>query len=232
MTVTIAIVGRPNVGKSTLFNRLIGKKLALVDDQPGVTRDLREAKTKLKNSEIKIIDTAGLENGNELSLQGRMTSLSLSAIETAHVCLFVIDVREGVTTSDNFYASLVRKTGKQVILVANKVEGSEAKNSVYEAFSLGLGNPVAISAEHGIGIDTLKLLIYELVQPVTRDENRTLPEKKRNKNINYWSAKFGKIYFNKSHSWKSKALNWTRSRYYARRNLVLSKLVWGGFSHF
>ena len=178
MTVTITIVGRPNVGKSTLFNRLIGKKLALVDDQPGVTRDLREAKTKFKNSEIKIIDTAGLENGNELSLQGRMTSLSLSAIENAHVCLFVIDVRAGVTTSDNFYASLIRKTGKQVILVANKVEGSEAKNRVYEAFSLGLGNPVAISAEHGTGIDTLKLLIYELVQPFFRDENRTPSEKK------------------------------------------------------
>ena len=163
MSFMLAIVGRPNVGKSTIFNRLIGRKLALVDDQPGVTRDLREGETKLKNIRLRLVDTAGLEIGSEDSLQHRMSKLSLHAIKDADACLFVIDARIGITVADETYAATVRKTSKSVILVANKVEGRIADTGVYESFSLGLGEPVVISAEHGIGIEQLKHKILETV---------------------------------------------------------------------
>ena len=164
MDFMIAIVGRPNVGKSTLFNRLIGKKLALVDDQPGVTRDLREGETKLRNFKLTLVDTAGLEVASQHSLQHRMSSMSLNAIKAADACLFVIDSRVGITAADQSYATIVRKTSNSVILVANKVEGRASEGGIYESFSLGLGEPIAISAEHGIGIDELKQKIIDSVE--------------------------------------------------------------------
>ena len=179
MIFTIAICGRPNVGKSTLFNRLIGKKLALVDDQPGVTRDLREGEAKLRNVKVKFIDTAGLESAAEETLQHRMSSLSFSAIKEADACLFVIDARKGITAADESYALLVRRTSKLVMLVANKVEGRAAENGIYESFSLGLGDPIAISAEHGIGIDELQRELLKVVQLANdsseSDRNKRFP---------------------------------------------------------
>lgn len=164
MTFTLAIVGRPNVGKSTLFNRLMGKKLALVDDQPGVTRDLREGSVKVRNLQFKVLDTAGLETASDKSLQQRMSNLSLSAINESDACLFVIDARTGITAADESYAGIVRRTTKLVILVANKVEGRSADNGVYESFSLGLGEPVRISAEHGIGMEELHYRIIDVIR--------------------------------------------------------------------
>ena len=163
MSFTLAIVGRPNVGKSTLFNRLIGRKIALVDDQPGVTRDLREGDVSLRNIKFKIMDTAGLEDASEESLQHRMSSLSLDAINNADACLFVIDARAGITAADELYAEKIRRSANSVILVANKVEGRAASAGVYESFCLGLGEPVVISAEHGIGIDELNYRIVDII---------------------------------------------------------------------
>ena len=163
MSFILAIVGRPNVGKSTLFNRLVGRKIALVDDQPGVTRDLREGEAKLRNLKFKVMDTAGLEDASQETLQHRMSTLSLNAIKEADACLFVIDARVGITAADEFYAAVVRRSARLVILVANKVEGRSANDGVYESFSLGLGEPVALSAEHGIGIDELHFRLYEMM---------------------------------------------------------------------
>ncbi len=161
MNYTVAIVGRPNVGKSTLFNRLLRKKIALIDDQPGVTRDLREAKLKLIDTDLTIIDTAGLESAPEKSLAYRMSRLSLSAIKSSDICLFVIDSRAGVTAEDETFAEIVRKTSKFVMLVVNKVEGKTAEHGIYESFSLGLGEPISISAEHGVGINELRQKVEE-----------------------------------------------------------------------
>ena len=170
MSFTLAIVGRPNVGKSTLFNRMIGKKLALVDDQPGVTRDLREAEIKLKNIRITLVDTAGLEVAPEGTLKRRMSDLSLGAIRASDVCVFVIDARAGITAADETYASIIRKMSKFIILVANKVEGNNLKNRIYEAFSLGLGDPVLISAEHGVGIEELKQILLEHIASLQTED--------------------------------------------------------------
>ena len=164
MIFSIAIVGRPNVGKSTLFNRLVGKKLALVDDQPGVTRDLREGETKVKELKFKILDTAGLEEASQHSLQHKMSALSIDAIRQTDLCLFVVDARVGITVADELYASIVRKISKIVLLVANKVEGRRADAGIYESFSLGLGEPISISAEHGQGIVDLKEKLYEIFE--------------------------------------------------------------------
>ena len=155
MTFSLAIVGRPNVGKSTLFNRLIGKRVALVDDQPGVTRDLREGEARLGHVRFVAIDTAGLEEATDESLQGRMRKLTESAIEVADVCLFVIDSRVGVTPLDQFFAEILRKKAKSVILAANKSEGRASDAGFFESYSLGLGEPVRISAEHGEGMTDL-----------------------------------------------------------------------------
>ena len=155
MTFSLAIVGRPNVGKSTLFNRLIGKRVALVDDQPGVTRDLREGEARLGHVRFVAIDTAGLEEATDESLQGRMRKLTESAIEVADVCLFVIDSRVGVTPLDQFFAEILRKKAKNVILAANKSEGRASDAGFFESYSLGLGEPVRISAEHGEGMTDL-----------------------------------------------------------------------------
>ncbi len=151
----LAITGRPNVGKSTLFNRLTGKKLALVDDRPGVTRDRREGDARLGALRFRIVDTAGLEDAAPETLARRMTEQSRHAIELADVCLFMIDARAGVTPADEHFASIVRKTGKPVIVAANKAEGGKGASGMIEAYSLGLGEPVAISAEHGEGLGDL-----------------------------------------------------------------------------
>jgi len=161
MTPTVAIVGRPNVGKSTLFNRLVGKKLALVDDRPGVTRDRREGEARLGDLEFRIIDTAGLEEATEESLLGRMRAQTEAAIVDADVILFVIDARVGILPADRPFAEMVRRSGKPVILIANKAEGAGGMAGAYDAFSLGLGDPVPLSAEHGEGMADL----FEALMP-------------------------------------------------------------------
>ena len=162
MTFTLAIVGRPNVGKSTLFNRLVGRKLALVDDQPGVTRDLREGAGKLADLRFTVIDSAGLEDATDDSLQGRMRRLTERAVEMADVCLFLIDGRQGVTATDQVFAEILRKKNAHVILGVNKAEGKAGESGFLEAYALGLGEPVRMSAEHGEGMDDL----YRVLQPL------------------------------------------------------------------
>jgi GTPase len=155
MSFTVAIVGRPNVGKSTLFNRLVGRRLALVDDEPGVTRDRREGAGKLGDLSFKAIDTAGLERAEGESLSARMQAQTAAAIAKADAVLFLVDARAGAMPADRSFADLVRKSGKPVILVANKSEGRAGEAGALEAYGLGLGEPVAISAEHGEGLSNL-----------------------------------------------------------------------------
>ncbi|MDM8165287.1 ribosome biogenesis GTPase Der [Roseovarius sp.] len=155
MTFSLAIVGRPNVGKSTLFNRFVGKRLALVDNQPGVTRDLREGEGRLGDLRFTVIDTAGLEEATDASLEGRMRKLTERAVDMADVCLFLIDARTGVTPTDELFADILRKRCDHVILAANKAEGSAADAGVIEAYALGLGEPVRLSAEHGEGMNDI-----------------------------------------------------------------------------
>ncbi|WP_166416077.1 ribosome biogenesis GTPase Der [Cochlodiniinecator piscidefendens] len=162
MSFTLAIVGRPNVGKSTLFNRLVGKRLALVDDQPGVTRDLREGEAKLGDLRFTVIDTAGLEDATDESLQGRMRRLSERAVEMADICLFMIDAREGILATDQMFADILRKKNSNVIVAANKAEGKAGDVGYFDAFSLGLGEPLRISAEHGEGLEDLYSMLLPL----------------------------------------------------------------------
>ena len=176
MTFSLAIVGRPNVGKSTLFNRLVGKRIALVDDQPGVTRDLREGDAKLGHLRFLAIDTAGLEEATDESLQGRMRKLTESAIALADVCLFVIDARVGVTSLDHFFADILRKKAKHVILAANKSEGRLADPGFLDSFSLGLGEPLRISAEHGEGMADLLSELVPLQKKLFQEGSYALPE--------------------------------------------------------
>lgn len=176
MTFSLAIVGRPNVGKSTLFNRLVGKRIALVDDQPGVTRDLREGDAKLGHLRFLAIDTAGLEEATDESLQGRMRKLTESAIGLADVCLFVIDARVGVTSLDHFFADILRKKAKHVILAANKSEGRAADPGFLDSFSLGLGEPLRISAEHGEGMADLLSELVPLQKKLFQEGSYASPE--------------------------------------------------------
>ena len=176
MTFSLAIVGRPNVGKSTLFNRLVGKRIALVDDQPGVTRDLREGDAKLGHLRFLAIDTAGLEEATDESLQGRMRKLTESAIGLADVCLFVIDARVGVTSLDHFFADILRKKAKHVILAANKSEGRAADSGFLDSFSLGLGEPLRISAEHGEGMADLLSELVPLQKKLFQEGSYASPE--------------------------------------------------------
>lgn len=168
MTFTLAICGRPNVGKSTLFNKLAGKKLAIVHDQPGVTRDWRESDGYLAGRKLKIIDTAGLEDTLDQSLEGRMRGQTEAALEKADAILFVVDAREGITELDKYFAKWLRKQNKPVVLVANKCENQKtADTGLGEAYRLGLGAPVPLSAEHGQGFD----LLYELLEEHWKEED-------------------------------------------------------------
>ncbi len=158
----LAIIGRPNVGKSTIFNKLAGKKLAIVNDTPGVTRDWRDAYGTLFGQPITIIDTAGLEEAFDDSIQGRMRKQTEAALQHADAILFVMDGREGVTPADEHFASFLRKQKKPIILVVNKCESQKASAAgLGEAYSLGFGEPVSMSAEHAIGFDDL----YEALSP-------------------------------------------------------------------
>ncbi|MCG8504815.1 MAG: ribosome biogenesis GTPase Der [Sphingomonadales bacterium] len=161
MPLTVAIIGRPNVGKSTLFNRLVGKRLALVDDLPGVTRDRREGKGKLGDLNFTLFDTAGLEEGEAGSLEARMWTQTERALAEAHIVLMLIDARAGITPLDRHFADLIRGSGKPIVLIANKSEGAAGEAGVYDAFALGLGEPVAVSAEHGEGLADLYQAIRE-----------------------------------------------------------------------
>ena len=155
MSFTIAIVGRPNVGKSTLFNRLAGRRLALVDDLPGVTRDRREGSARLGDLAFTIVDTAGLEQAAAKSLAGRMLAQTESAIAQADAVFFLVDARAGIIPADRAFADIVRKAGKPTIVIANKSESKAGEAGALEAYALGLGEPVAISAEHGEGLADL-----------------------------------------------------------------------------
>ncbi|MGW9232456.1 ribosome biogenesis GTPase Der [Pseudorhizobium sp. NPDC055634] len=163
MSFTVAIVGRPNVGKSTLFNRLVGKKLALVDDTPGVTRDRRPGDAKLIDLRFTIIDTAGLEETGPDTLEGRMRAQTEMAIAEADLTLFVVDAKMGLTPLDKTFGELLRRSGKPVVLVANKSEARGSDGGFYDAFTLGLGEPVPISAEHGQGMIDLRDAIVEAI---------------------------------------------------------------------
>ena len=164
---TVAIVGRPNVGKSTLFNRLVGKRVALVDDRPGVTRDRREGEATLVGLEFRVIDTAGFENEDPESLPGRMRQQTEAAVREADAALFMIDAREGLTPLDEEIGRWLRVETTPVILVANKVEGQAAAAGAMEAYRLGLGEPIAISAEHGEGVADL----FEALRPHVEHEH-------------------------------------------------------------
>ena len=159
----IAIVGRPNVGKSTLFNRLTGRRSALVSDLPGLTRDRREGEAEVHGRDVVVVDTAGLENAAPGTIPSRMRKQTETAMQGADVVLFVIDAREGIVPADSEFARLVHATGKPAILVANKCEGRRGLDGMYEAFALGLGDPVPVSAEHGEGLADLERDIAQAI---------------------------------------------------------------------
>ena len=164
MSYTIAILGRPNVGKSTLFNKLVGRRLALVDDAPGLTRDRRMSDFELGDNIVHIIDTAGLEEAPDGSIEERMRDQTYAAMEEADLVLFMIDARAGVIPADETFAAIVRQSGKPVLLVVNKAEGRAGDLGYYESYSLGFGDPIAISAEHSEGIGELLFQMDEVLK--------------------------------------------------------------------
>lgn len=178
MSFTIAIVGRPNVGKSTLFNRLAGRKLALVDDTPGVTRDRRPGDAKLVDLRFRMIDTAGLEVAGPDTLEGRMRAQTEAAMDEADLSLFIIDAKEGLTPADELLATILRKRGKPVVLVANKAEAKGSESGMLDAWRLGLGEPCPISAEHGGGMLDLRDAIVAAVgvERALEHENKATAE--------------------------------------------------------
>ena len=165
MAFTVVIAGRPNVGKSTLFNRLAGKRLALVHDLPGVTRDWREAEADFSDLSFRLIDTAGLEEAAPESLAARMSKQTEGAIGQADLVLFVIDARAGITPADQHFAQILRASGKPVVLVANKSEGRASDSGYFEAYTLGFGEPIAVSAEHGLGMSDIYDAIRAAMPP-------------------------------------------------------------------
>jgi len=165
MTFTLAIIGRPNVGKSTLFNRLTGKQHALVHDAPGVTRDRREGAASIADLQFSVMDTAGIDEAEKGSLQSRMTQQTMRASEEADVILMLVDGRAGITPVDEQFAKLLRKSKKPLLLAVNKAEGKAARSTILDAHRLGLGDPIAISAEHGEGMGDL----YEMLAPFAKD---------------------------------------------------------------
>lgn len=171
MALKIAIVGRPNVGKSTLFNRLVGRKLALVHDLPGVTRDRKEAAAKLKDLALTVIDTAGYEEAPAGKMEERMWQQTRRAIDEADAVLFLFDARAGMQAYDEHFADLVRRSKKPVLLLANKCEGKAQEQGIYEAYKLGLGEPIIFSAEHSIGFDTLYLELKQIEEQLSAAES-------------------------------------------------------------
>jgi GTPase len=171
MTARVAIIGRPNVGKSTLFNRLVGRRVALVDDTPGVTRDWREGDARLGDLDFVVVDTAGLEDTLDETLSGRMRTQTLRALEQCDLALFVIDARDGLTALDRHFAAWLRTQATPVVLVANKCEGAVGAAGLYDAFGLGLGEPIGVSAEHGQGMGELYEALRPVVDAAARDED-------------------------------------------------------------
>ncbi|WP_416878370.1 ribosome biogenesis GTPase Der [Litorimonas sp.] len=168
----IAVIGRPNVGKSTLFNRLAGKALAIVNDTPGVTRDVRETKSKMRGHDLTLMDTAGFETAKGNVLEARMRARTEAAVMEADICLFVYDAREGVTPLDRTFAQFVRKSGKPVVLVANKCESRAGDVGATEGYSLGMGDPIEVAAEHNIGFVDLD----DAIEMALRDVKLEIPE--------------------------------------------------------
>ena len=171
MLPTVVIAGRPNVGKSTLFNRLAGRRHAIVSDTPGVTRDRKDAEAQLRGRMVRLVDTAGLEESAPDSLYGRMRASSEAAVADADLVVFVVDARAGITPSDAHFAAWLRRQNRPVLLVANKAEGRGGANAAMEAFSLGLGEPLAVSAEHGEGIADLMSEIADRIPPESTAED-------------------------------------------------------------
>lgn len=171
MVLKIAIVGRPNVGKSTLFNRLAGRKMAIVHDRPGVTRDRKITETKLQDLPLVIIDTAGYEYSTEDNIEKRMWLQTQKAVDEADAVVFMFDARDGVQPYDTELANLIRPAGKPVILLANKCEGKQQEDSIFEAYGLGLGQPIAFSAEHGLGMTDLYAALKEIAVKKNPEES-------------------------------------------------------------
>ena len=179
MPLKVAIIGRPNVGKSTLFNRLAGRKLAIVHDKPGVTRDRKEAPARLQDMDLLIIDTAGYEYSTEDNIERRMWAQTQKAIASADVCLFLYDARDGIQPYDEHFADILRKSHKPVILLANKCEGKIQEDGRFEAYKLGLGEPIPFSAEHGLGLQDLHDALKQYYKNISSPAEENIDEADR-----------------------------------------------------